>query len=88
MNRRLLVLLAFALAASACAPAMRPLSTNERCVAVATQQDIPCAALAEQRSETEQQEKRPPQGPGKKDFSTWMALLAMGFGALYLMAFK
>ncbi len=90
MKKRLVAAAVFALSAGACAPALQ-LTATSACMDVVTQQAPDCAPGALQPIAAQQQEpqkKAPPPGPGKKDFTTWMALLIMGFGALYLMAFK
>lgn len=90
MFKSLLATAVFALATSACAPALQR-NAAVTCVAVATHEELSCRAVPAARADARQQEpqeKKPPPGPGKKDFGTWMVLLTMGFGALYLMAFK
>ena len=93
MIKRLFVLALLAGAASACAPVMqRSASLEMSCAtgAMLAANDAPCAAAPARAMAQEPQQKKPPvePGPGKKDFTTWMALLTMGFAALYLMAFK
>lgn len=90
MFKRLLATAVFALATSACAPALQR-HAAVTCVDVVTRAELSCRAAPDARTDALQQEpqqKKPPPGPGKKDFGTWMVLLTMGFGALYLMAFK
>lgn len=93
MIKRLFLWALLAASASACAPVMqRSVSLETSCasMAAASVGDAPCVVTAERALAQEPQEKKPPvaPGPGKKDFTTWMALLSMGFAALYLMAFK
>lgn len=90
MFKRLLALAVVTLAANACAPALQRTAAMT-CADVVTNQQLSCAAATDTRIDALQQEpqqKKPPPGPGKKDFGIWMVLLTMGFGALYLMAFK
>jgi hypothetical protein len=95
MIKRLLAVALLAGTASACAPVMRSasLETSEMSCASGARlaaNDAACASAPARALVQEPQEKKPPvePGPGKKDFTTWMALLTMGFAALYLMAFK
>jgi hypothetical protein len=90
MVKRLLAVAVLMLTAGACAPVMQQ-ATTAVCADVATGSSFDCT-LATGRAEMEQQQQQekqsPPPGPGKKDFTVWAILLTMGFGALYLMAFK
>jgi hypothetical protein len=90
MLKRLLAMTVFALATSACAPALQH-TAAVGCTEIVAHQDLSCNTDTVARTDALQQEppqKKPPPGPGKKDFTTWMVLITMGFGALYLMAFK
>jgi hypothetical protein len=90
MFKHLLATAVFALAASACAPALQR-TAAVGCTEIVAHQELSCNADTVARADALQQEpppKKPPPGPGKKDFTTWMVLITMGFGALYLMAFK
>ena len=92
MIKRLLMLMAIATAVGGCAPVMQRASQSDVvCLDAATQQTLPCPSVVAQADLQQPQDppdKKVKPGPGKKDFSTWLALLTMGFAALYLMAFR
>ncbi len=86
MISRLVLVFCITMVAGACAPGMqRAAHRPVPCASAAGPAATPaaCNVIAQREASAVDLQQRVP-----KDISTWMILLAIGFGALYLMAFR